>query len=276
MKVSGYESSRSIFLEISLRMKQTLLALQDPAVRLGMSMAMSRLSSSPFANRVLDLLSASDSRRLQSHLELVKLDFKQVLYERRALMDYVYFPRESVMSLLALMEDGSGIEVASIGREGMVGLGVLLGSDPAPARIMVQIAGSALRMKADILREETSQDTPLRRLLFLYERALVKQLMQSVACNGLHSLRQRCCRWLLMTRDRIDSDWFGMTHEFLSEMLGVRRSSVSEVLDPLQKKGLIHCQRGKFQILNRKGLENIACECYRRVKMEYDRLFAGH
>jgi CRP-like cAMP-binding protein len=257
-------------------MKQTLLALQNSAGRLGMSMAISRLSPPPFENRVLDLLSASDCRRLQPHLELVKLDFKQVLYERQALIDCVYFPCNSVMSLLALMEDGSGIEVASIGREGMVGLGLLFGVEKAPAKIMVQIAGSAWRMKSDVLREETSQDTPLRRLLFLYERALVKQVMQSVACNGLHSLRQRCCRWLLMTRDRIDSDWFVMTHEFLAEMLGVRRSSVSEVLDPLQKKGLIHYQRGKIQILNGKGLENFVCECYRSVKVEYDRLFAGH
>jgi CRP-like cAMP-binding protein len=173
------------------------------------------------------------------------------------------------------MENGSGIEVASVGREGIVGVGLLFGVEKALARIIVQVPGTALRMERDILRDEISQDTPLRRLLFLYERALFRQVMQSVACNGLHSLLQRCCRWLLTTRDRIDSDQFVMTHEFLAEILGVRRSSVSEVLETLQKKGLIHYQRGIIQILNRKGLENLVCECYRSVKMEFDRLFAG-
>jgi CRP-like cAMP-binding protein len=239
-------------------------------------MAISRLSPTPFGNRLLDFLGENDYRRLQPHLELVSLDFKQTLYEPRSLMHYAYFPRDGVISMLTSMENGSGIELASIGREGMVGLGLLFGGEKAPARIMVQVPGTALRMKGNILRDELSRDTPLRRLLFLYERAFLKQIMQSVACNGLHSLLQRCCRWLLMTRDRVDSDWFVMTHEFLAEMLGVRRSSVSEVLEPLQKKGLIHCQRGKIQILNRKGLENLVCECYRSVHGEFERLFAEH
>jgi len=240
-----------------------------------MSMAISRLSAPPFRNKLLDLLKENDYRRLQPHLELVRLEFKQILYEPRALMNYAYFPREGVTSLITLMENGSGIEVASVGREGIVGVGLLFGVEKALARIIVQVPGTALRMERDILRDEISQDTPLRRLLFLYERALFRQVMQSVACNGLHSLLQRCCRWLLTTRDRSDSDEFVMTHEFLAEMLGVRRSSVSEVLETLQKKGLIHYQRGIIQILNRKGLENLVCECYRSVKAEFDRLFAG-
>ncbi len=227
-------------------------------------MAISRLSAPPFRNKLLDLLKENDYRRLQPHLELVRLEFKQILYEPRALMNYAYFPREGVTSLITLMENGSGIEVASVGREGIVGVGLLFGVEKALARIIVQVPGTALRMETDILRDEISQDTPLRRLV-----------MQSVACNGLHSLLQRCCRWLLTTRDRIDSDQFVMTHEFLAEMLGVRRSSVSEVLETLQKKGLIHYQRGIIQILNRKGLENLVCECYRSVKVEFDRLFAG-
>jgi len=240
-----------------------------------MSMAISRLSAPPFGNRLLDLLGENDHRRLQLHLEVVSLDFKQILYEPGALMTYAYFPREGVTSLLTLMEDGSGIEVASIGREGIVGIGLLFGVEKALARSIVLVPGTALRMKRDILRDEMSQDTPLGRLLFLYRRAFLRQIMQSVACNGLHSLLQRCCRWLLTTRDRIDSDQFVMTHEFLAEMLGVRRSSVSEVLETLQKKGLIHYQRGIIPIHNRKGLENLVCACYRSVKEEFDRLFAG-
>jgi CRP-like cAMP-binding protein len=247
-----------------------------PTAKLGKpSMAMSRPAPRPCGNKLLDLLEETDFRRLQPHLELVPLDFKQILYDPGKVIEYAYFPREGVTSMLTLMEDGSGIELATIGREGMVGLDFLLGEEKALARSIAQVPGTAFRVKGNIIREETSRVTSVRRLLFLYHRAFLKQIMQAVACNGLHPLLQRCCRWLLMTRDRVDSDRFVMTHEFLAEMLGVRRSSVSEALEPLQKKNLIHYHRGKIKILNRKGLEAFVCECYWSIKGEFDRLFAG-
>ena len=227
----------------------------------------------PSGNKLLDGLPPHQYSRLQPHLQRVPLELRQVLHEPRTAIEYAYFPRAGVASMVTLMEDGGNIEVASIGREGVIGLAALLGDETTIARFIVQMPGTALRMKAKILREETSQDTPLRRMLLLYNVAFLKQVTQSAACNGLHSLMQRCCRWLLMNRDRIDTEELPLTHELLADMLGVRRSSVSEVLEPLQKKGLIRYRRGKLTILNRKGLESAACECYRAVKEEFERLF---
>jgi len=236
-------------------------------------MSMSQPTSTPTGNRLLDRLPAHEYHRLRPHLQQAAWEFKQVIYESRTPIDYAYFPQRGVASMVTLMEDGRCIEVATIGREGVIGLTTLLGGEKTIARIIVQVPGNALRMKASVLNAETDKDSRLRRLLLLYNVAFLKQLTQSVACNGLHSLVQRCCRWLLMNRDRIDSDEMPLTHESLANMLGVRRSSVSEVLEPLQEKGLIRYRRGKLKILNRKGIEAAACECYRTVNEEFERLF---
>jgi CRP-like cAMP-binding protein len=171
------------------------------------------------------------------------------------------------------MQDGSGIEMAIVGREGLIGLAGLLGDERALVRFVVSIPGSALRVGAHVLKEEQSKNLTFRGLLLRYLNAFLRQTVQSGACNGLHSLAQRCCRWFLESRDRADGDEFSLTHEFLADMLGVRRSSVSEVLELFQKKGFIHYHRGKIQILNRHGLEAASCECYRSIKDEFDRLF---
>jgi len=226
-------------------------------------------------NRLLDLLPKSDYQRLFPHLEMAPLRFKQILYEPRSVIDHVYFPREGAASMFSLMEDGSGIEVAIIGREGLIGLAGLLGGEQALARFIVSVPGSAFKVKATVVKEQADKDTPLERLLLLYLNAFLKQTVQSGACNGLHSVAQRCCRWLLKGRDRVNNDQFVLTHEFLADMLGVRRSSVSEVLELLQEKGWIHYHRGKIKILERKGLESTACECYRNVKDDFDRLFGS-
>jgi len=189
-------------------------------------------------------------------------------------MQYAYFPDRGVVSALNVMEDGRAIEVATVRNEGMLGLPLLVGARTAPNRVIVQVPGEALRMEADALRAEVSRDSPLRRLLILYHSAYLAQVSQAVACNGLHSVHQRCCRWLLMTQDRASSAVFPMTHEVLSELLGVRRSSVSKILERLQKEGLIRYSRGKFTILNREGLLAGTCECYRRINEEFDRLFS--
>jgi CRP-like cAMP-binding protein len=218
-------------------------------------------------------LPPEEYQRLLPRLEVVPLAMKHVLYEARTHIDYAYFPNRGVVSALTVMEGGRAIEVATIGDEGMAGLPLLVGAKTTANRVIVQVPGEAVRMTEDVLREEISRDRPLRRLLVLYHTAFLIQVSQAVACNGLHSVHQRCCRWLLMTQDRAHSDVFPMTHEFLAEMLGVRRSTVSEVLEPFQKDGLIRYSRGKCTILDREGLKACSCECYRVIAKEFKRLF---
>jgi len=229
----------------------------------------------PHGNRLLARLPPEDYKRLLPRLKLVPLEFKQILYEARSPMDYAYFPSRGVVSALAVMNDGRAIEVATVGNEGMVGLPLLVGAKTAANRAMVQVPGEALRMGEDVLREEVNRDSHLRRLLIRYHSAFLVQVSQAVACNGLHSIHQRCCRWLLMTHDRAQSDVFPMTHELLAELLGVRRSSVSEVLQQIQEEELIHYSRGKFTVLDREGLKIGACECYTRINEEFERVFGA-
>jgi CRP-like cAMP-binding protein len=227
----------------------------------------------PQGNQLLARVPPEEYQRLLPRLQLVPLAFKHVLYDARSLIDHAYFPNRGVVSALTVMEDGRAIEVATIGDEGMVGLPLLVGARTTANRVIVQVPGEALQMGADVLTEEVSRDSALRRLLVLYHSAFLVQVSQAVACNGLHSVHQRCCRWLLMTQDRAHSDVFPMTHEFLAQMLGVRRSTVSEVLKPFQERGLIRYGRGKFTVLDREGLKAGSCECYRRINEEFERSF---
>jgi CRP-like cAMP-binding protein len=197
---------------------------------------------------------------------------KQVLYKAFSPIDYVYFPQRGVVSNLMVMEDGSAIEVATVGNEGVLGLTVIIGAETSPNEVMVQVEGDGLRMSADAFKAEAARDGPLRRLVGLYHGVFQTQVSYSVACNGLHTIQKRCCRWLLMTQDRVGADVLPLTHEFLGIMLGVRRSSVTEVLLALQQNGLIRNERGKVVVLDRPGLEATSCECYRRVKEEFARL----
>src|SRR5207344_1143304 len=236
-------------------------------------MAKAKPPAAPQGNRLLARLPPEEYQRLLPRLQVVSLALKHVLYEARSPIDYAYFPNRGVVSALTVMEDGRAIEVATIGNKGMVGLPLLVGAKTAANRVIVQVSGEAVRMAEGVLREEVSRDSPLRRLLVLYHTAFLAQVSQAVACNGLHSVHQRCCRWLLMTQDRAHSDVFPMTHELLAGMLGVRRSTVSEVLEPLKEQGLIRYSRGKFTVLDREGLKAGACECYRTINEEYERLF---
>jgi CRP-like cAMP-binding protein len=198
---------------------------------------------------------------------------RDVLYEARQRIDYVYFSTSGIASAVAVMEDGGSIEVGTIGREGMVGLPAILGDAPSPNRVIIQVAGDGLRMPARALREAAARDQALRKLLIQYQVAFLTQISQTVACNGLHTVQQRCCRWLLMTQDRVQSAEMGLTHEFLAIMLGVRRPTVSEVLKPLQARGLLRSGRGRIKVLDRTGLEAASCECYQAIKDEYIRVF---
>jgi CRP-like cAMP-binding protein len=199
-----------------------------------------------------------------------------VLYEFRGPIDYAYFPTGAVTSALTVMQDGSAIEVATVGTEGLVGHTAVFGSGrTSPNKVIVQIGDGGLRIDSRALRREAARGGPLADLLDDYHTAFMSQVSQSVACNGLHRLEQRCCRWLLMTRDRVGADDLRLTHEFLAIMLGARRASVTEVLKPLQEAGLVRSHRGRISILNGAGLEERGCECYQVVKDEYDRLLGG-
>ncbi len=227
-------------------------------------------------NHLLARLPRQDYQQFLSRLELVPLKVQQVLYQARSRIDYVYFPTRGGASVLTLMEDGRVIEVATIGNEGVVGLSAFLGDDSSPHQVIMQVAGEALRIEARLLHDGLNLNGHLHNLLQVYQRALLTQVSQSAACHGLHTVRQRCCRWLLMLHDRAQVPELGLTHEFLAMMMGVRRPSVTEVLGPLQAEGLVRSTRGKIAILNRAGLEAASCECYRAVADEFARLFATY
>jgi CRP-like cAMP-binding protein len=226
----------------------------------------------PVGNNLLAALPQQEYERLLPNLEPVSLSIKQVLYEPNEPIEYAYFPNSGATSLLNLMQDGQTIEAATVGKEGMIGVPLLLGTNQIPLQVIVQIPGDGLRMKADVFKAQVYGGCPLHTLLLRYTQTLMNQISQTAACNRLHSVEARCCRWLLMTQDRVESDSFPLTQEFLSYMLGVRRASVSEVAAALQKLGLIDYHRGQITIRDRKGLEAAACECYQSTQQEFKRL----
>ncbi len=226
-------------------------------------------------NRLLARLPEAERQRLLPLLQPVTLAVDQVIYEARGPITHAYFPTGAVLSALTVMEDGDAIEVATVGNEGLVGHSAASGGRRSPHRVIVQIGGGGLRIEAAALRGEAAAGGPLGDLLSDYQEAFLTQVSQSVACNGLHQLEQRCCRWLLMTRDRVGSDELRLTHEFLGVMLGARRASVTDVLRPLQDAGLVRSHRGVISILDRAGVEARSCECYRVVKAEYDRVLGA-
>lgn len=228
----------------------------------------------PSKNHLLARLSPSDYRGLMRYLAPVKMESDQVLLKARSPISYIYFPVVGVTSFLTVMENGDTIEVGTVGREGMVGVGGLLGAPYSPNQVIVQVPGEALRAETGPLQREAEANSSFRSLLTRYQTAFLAQVSQSVACNGLHPIGKRCCRWLLMTHDRVGAEAMPITHEYLSYMLGVRRASVTEVLQPLRERGLIAYSRGVITILDRKGLEAASCECYRAIRSEYERLFA--
>lgn len=228
----------------------------------------------PAKNRLLAALPLEEYERLFPDLECVSLSLKQTIYQPNQPIEYVYFPcRGAVISVLVFMEDGGLVEAATVGNEGMVGLPVFLETDiVSNSETMVQIPGDALRMKPDAFKDWVDRSQPLQNLLKRYAQVMFNSIMQTAACNRLHEIEARCSRWLLMTHDRVESDNFPLTQEFLSQMLGVRRPSVSVVASILQKAGLIRYSRGKMTILDRPGLEDTSCECYRVIKQDFDRL----
>lgn len=226
-------------------------------------------------NRLLAALPREEYDRLLPLMEAVYLDLKQILYQPNKRIEYVYFPITGAVSLLAIMKDGTGAEVGLVGNEGMVGLPVFLKADQTVVQAISQIPGHGLRMKAEVFKSEVTPSSPLYDMLQRYTQAVLDQIAQTSGCNRLHSIEQRFCRWMLMCQDRMRSDQFPLTQEFLAQMLGVRRAGVSEIASVIQKAGLIQYNRGKMTILNRKKLEATSCECYAIIKQQSDRLLDG-
>jgi CRP-like cAMP-binding protein len=218
-------------------------------------------------------LPPEDAERLTRALQPVSFALGDVVYESGARLEHVYFPTTSVVSLLYTMENGSTAEMGLAGNDGVVGVALFLGGDTTPNRAVVQVAGGAFRMTAKLLREEFARGGPLQHALLRYTQALITQISQTAVCNRLHDVEQRLCRWLLLCHDRVKTNELAMTQEFISNMLGGRRESVTVAAGRLQDAGLIHYARGHISILDRPGLERTACECYRIVRDELERLY---
>ena len=223
-------------------------------------------------NRLLSAFPSEVYRRLQPELEAVSMGPKDVVYEAHGPIPHVYFPTGCIVSLVAVMNDDSMFEVATVGKEGMIGLPLFLETETVPCRAFTQVPGEALRLDADVFLDAIGGSGEVVRLLHRYAQVLFNQVAWSAACNRAHSLEQRCARWLLMTHDRVHSNKFLLTQEFLAQMLGVHRPRVNRVAGTLQKAGLIRYVRGRITVLDREGLEAAACECYRVIRTEYDRL----
>jgi CRP-like cAMP-binding protein len=223
-------------------------------------------------NHLLAALPAADYERLLPNLDRVPLGLGSVLYESGSRQDHVFFPVASIVSLLYVMEDGASAEIAVVGDEGVVGIALFMGGESTPSRAVVQSAGSALRLKADLLKAEFDRGGALQYLLLRYTQSLITQMAQTAVCNRHHTVEQQLCRWLLLSLDRLSTNELTMTQKLIANMLGVRREGVTEAAGRLQSAGLINYSRGKIVVLDRPKLEARVCECYAVVKRETDRL----
>lgn len=229
-------------------------------------------SQTPLRNHLLEALNKTDLGHFSSELELIQMPLGQVLYESGEKLNYVYFPTTSIISLLYVMENGSSAEIAVVGNEGILGISLFMGGETTPSRAIVQSAGYGYRLKAQVLKDEFYRTGPTMRLLLRYTQALITQMSQTAVCNRHHSIDQQLCRWLLLSLDRLETDELTMTQELIANMLGVRREGVTEAAGKLQKLGLIKYSRGRIKVIDRPGVEAKCCECYKVVKVEYDRL----
>jgi CRP-like cAMP-binding protein len=241
----------------------------------GDEVAMSEDRTDHRTNRLLAALEPDDLAALRPHLEIVHLTRGEVLYDVGDPLRFSYFPHDAIVSLVNVMEDGGSVEVAVFGREGVFGLLAEIATREAFGRYIVQISGTASRVAFERLNEIRNVRPKLRQLITNYGQALLAHTFQSVSCNAVHPVEARCCRWILAMHDRADGDTLPLTHEFLAEMLGVQRSSVSVVTRTLQTAGLIQQSRGSITVTDRVGLEEVACECYGKIRRIYERLLPG-
>lgn len=234
----------------------------------------SRMSaaSDPKFNELLAALPADEFEHLRPLLEPVDLALGEVLYESGKRQAYVYFPTDSIVSLVYVMENGASAEVAIAGREGLVGVSLFMGGETTPSRALVQSAGFGFRIRGSLLRKAFDRDAALRQLFLRYTQALLTQMAQTAVCNRHHGVDQQLCRWLLMSIDRLPSNKLVMTQELIANMLGVRRGGVTEAAGKLQDAKAILYRRGRIEVTDRPKLEQMVCECYEVVRKEYARL----
>jgi CRP-like cAMP-binding protein len=221
-------------------------------------------------NWLLGAMETSSRKRIDPHLEPVQLKLGAIVCEAGGLLKHAYFPQGGVLSLLTVLENGSAIETANIGREGAFGLFAAMYSRVSFNRCLVQLASGIVRCPIEVLQSEFKRSEHVRDLFVSYSETLLSQVQQTVACNALHTTEQRICRWLLMMHDRADGRDLPYTHEFLANMLGANRKSVTLAAQSMQEAGLINYRRGKIQVLDRRGLERASCECYAIVRERFD------
>jgi CRP-like cAMP-binding protein len=226
----------------------------------------------PQQNTLLAALSAAECDHLAKDLELVPLTLGEVLYESGETMSHAYFPIDGIISLLYVMKNGESAEIAIVGNEGMIGIALFMGGESTMSRAIVQNAGHAYRMKAQVLKDEFHSGGALGRPLLMFTSALITQMVQTAACNRHHTVDQQLCRWMLLSLDRLPSNRLGMTEKLIGNMLGIERAKVSEATGALNEAGLVHYNNGEITVLDRRGVEKRACECYGVVKGESDRL----
>jgi CRP-like cAMP-binding protein len=226
-------------------------------------------------NRLLATLEREDFEAIEPHLELVELIKGKIVYEVGETIRHVYFPHNTVVSLSTILQDGGSVEMAAFGREGMFGYVSSLVTRQSVGRYIAQFPGTASRISIERFQEAIQNRPSLRRAALNFTEALLAQTLQTVACNAVHSVEARCCRWILSTRDRFDCDALPLTHETLAHTLGVQRSTVSSVVRDLQMAGLISQGRGVITIIDHEGLEEMACECYRTIRGRFEYLLPG-
>lgn len=231
--------------------------------------------SIPEQNHLLGALPAVVRERIFPFLESARLPLGKVLYEPGDTLRHVYFPADSIVSLLYVMENGASAEISVVGNEGMIGVALFMGGESTPSRAIVQSAGYAWRLPGQRLKDEFSRNGEMMLLLLRYTQALITQMAQTAVCNRHHSIDQQLCRWLLLSLDRLPDNRLTMTQVLIANMLGVRREGVTEAAGKLQRVGVIKYSRGRITVLDRPGLEKLCCECYGVVKKESDRLLDG-
>jgi len=230
------------------------------------------LTPHPLENRILNALPQNERERLFPHLKLVQMPLGMVLYESGTTLRHIYFPTNSIVSLLYQLADGASAEIAVVGNEGAIGVALFMGGETTPSRAIVQSAGCAYRLTGTRLKQEFNRHGEMLHILLRYTQSLLTQMFQTAVCNRHHSLEQQLCRWLLLSLDRLPSNELKMTQELIANMLGVRREGVTEAAGKLQNLGIIRYSRGKITVLDRPKLEALSCECYAVVRKESDRL----
>jgi CRP-like cAMP-binding protein len=226
----------------------------------------------PQQNHLLGTLPAEVQKRLLPALKLVSWPLGKVLYESGDVLHHVYFPIDSIVSLLYVMENGASAEISVVGNEGMVGIAIFMGGESTPSRAVVQSAGYAYQLRGQLFKDEVSRHGEMLQLMLRYTQALLTQMAQTAVCNRHHSIEQQLCRWLLLSLDCLPNNQLTMTQELISNMLGVRREGVTDAAGKLQKLGVIEYHRGHITVLDRPRLEQLSCECYAVVKKETARL----